>query len=185
MSTVLDLYLGNKRAASTATSTRSKKSVRSPPNYSDNHYKQLNDNKTKHYEPNTLKQKSKPINYELEKLKRKRNWDMSISPSKSIPMNAIMMYFSPNSLQLIPIMMTLMLFVNSIKEMLNVNEKFMNIDVDDDYDRHTLKLVYLLCCCGNLLIGVVKLHYMGLIPDKSADWLAWEPTLQFLNTVVI
>ncbi|KAF4943920.1 hypothetical protein F66182_18700, partial [Fusarium sp. NRRL 66182] len=45
----------------------------------------------------------KPI--ETDTLKLKKAWEVALAPSKQIPMNAIMMYMSGNSLQIFSIMM--------------------------------------------------------------------------------
>ncbi|OWB70947.1 hypothetical protein B5S31_g628 [[Candida] boidinii] len=119
-------------------------------------------------------------NFELEKLKMKKAWEVAFSPAKNIPMNLIMMFFSPNGLQLIPIIMTLALFTGPVKDILNVNAKFDTIDIGErpsEYDRFILKMTYCLCSCGTILIGLYKLNSMGLIPNTSSDWLSWEETI--------
>ena len=61
--------------------------------------------------------KSEPLQEEKDKifrLKIKKAWDLALSPAKSIPMNAFMMYMSGNSIQIFSIMITLMLFWNSV-----------------------------------------------------------------------
>ena len=40
-----------------------------------------------------------------------------------------------------------------------------------------MKLVYLLSCLINLIIGIWKLNSMGLIPNKQSDWLPFESKL--------
>lgn len=54
----------------------------------------------------------------IQRLKVKKAWDMALSPSKSIPMNAFMLYMSGNSVQIFSIMVTLMLLWNSINAVL-------------------------------------------------------------------
>ncbi|VEU24330.1 DEKNAAC105535 [Brettanomyces naardenensis] len=81
--------------------------------------------------------------------------------------------------------MTVMLFFNSLKDILSVNKKFENAELESQYDRLVMKGVYVLCCSGNLLIGLWKLNAMGLIPNKSGDWLSWETTLAAVQDVVL
>ncbi|QPG76052.1 hypothetical protein FOA43_003438 [Brettanomyces nanus] len=121
----------------------------------------------------------------LESLKMKKLWEMAIQPSKNIPMNAIMMYMTPNSIQIISIMMMVMLFVGSLKDIFAVQKKFKNAQVNSRYDFFVLKGIYVLCCSGNLLVGLWKLNAMGLIPNQSSDWLTWETKLGNDQTVVL
>ncbi|KAM9916003.1 hypothetical protein OXX80_013748 [Metschnikowia pulcherrima] len=49
----------------------------------------------------------KPSQKELDSLKVKKAWEVATMPAKNIPMNLIMSYMTGNSLQVIPIIMTL------------------------------------------------------------------------------
>ncbi|KAG7840869.1 hypothetical protein KL942_001857 [Ogataea angusta] len=146
----------------------SNKSILSPPGFSEQFHRQWKEGKVKPQGKLANKDSS------LEKLKYERAWDLAKSPSKNIPMNLIMMYMSPNSLQLIPIVMVLMLFVNSIKEIYQVKEKFRELELNDKQGKTLLQFLYVACCCGNMAIGVWKLNKLGLIPNRSSDWLSWE-----------
>lgn len=126
--------------------------------------------------------RNKMQNYEIKVFKKKKMWELATSPAKSILMNIGMSYMSPNDIQVIPIMMLFMLFINTFKEIFTVNVKFQTLDKSieteiDSYDLIIMKFVYILSCCGNLLVGLWKLNSMGLIPNKSSDWLSWEPKL--------
>ena len=44
-------------------------------------------------------------------LKLKKAWEIALAPAKQLPMQAIMMYMSGNSLQIFSIMMVYMLWV--------------------------------------------------------------------------
>lgn len=126
-----------------------------------------------------LNAKKKPV--DLESVKIKKAWEISYSPAKSIPMNLIMNYFTPNSLQIIPIMMTLSLFTNPVKEMLSLGQKFRDVERNAKLplvDLYMMKLVFILCCLGNVAVGVWKLRNMGVIPNKS-DWLSWDVPFHF------
>lgn len=129
------------------------------------------------------KNHNKIQNHELKEFKKKKMWELATSPAKSILMNIGMSYMSPNDIQVIPIMMLFMLFINTFKEMFTVNVKFQQLDANieseiDSYDVNIMKLVYILSCFGNLLVGLWKLNSMGLIPNKSSDWLGWEHPLK-------
>jgi hypothetical protein len=54
-------------------------------------------------------------------LKEKRAWDMAISPAKSLPMNAFMLYMSGNSVQIFSIGILVMLLLNPLKAVANIN----------------------------------------------------------------
>lgn len=128
-------------------------------------------------------------NHELKEFKKKKMWELATSPAKSILMNVGMSYMSPNDIQVIPIMMLFMLFINTFKEMFMVNLKFKQLDSNieskiDSYDVNIMKFLYILSCCGNLLVGLWKLYSMGLIPNKSSDWLGWEHPLKSAEVIV-
>ncbi|ODV87069.1 hypothetical protein CANARDRAFT_26502 [[Candida] arabinofermentans NRRL YB-2248] len=180
MSSWIDTYKDSLVTQTKTVTSRSiasnKTTVKAPPAFNEDFHRQLKDNKLRGTAGESTSKKSVK-NYDLEALKRKRAFDVAISPAKNIPVNLIMMYMSPNSLQMIPIMMTLMLFINSVKEIFQVEEKFKNVEISNDYDKVTIKALYVVCCCGNLAIGLWKLNGMGLIPNRSGDWISWEPTL--------
>ena len=53
-----------------------------------------------------------PSPEEMESLKLKKAWEVALAPVKQLPMTAIMMYMSGNSLQIFSIMMVFMAFKN-------------------------------------------------------------------------
>ncbi|KAI0462807.1 hypothetical protein LJB42_003609 [Komagataella kurtzmanii] len=116
------------------------------------------------------KAKPKSVNLQLNKLKYKKAWELAYSPAKNIPMNLIMMYFSPNSLQIISIMMTINLFTTPLKDIFNCNEIFeksVDLSVIDTYDLIMMKMFFIVCHFGTLLVGMWKLNNMGIIPTKA------------------
>lgn len=122
-------------------------------------------------------------NHQLVKFKKKKLWELAVTPGKNILMNIGMNYMSPNDIQVIPIMMLFMLFINTFKEIFEVNTKFSIVDesIDakvDSYDINIMKGIYILSCFGNLMVGLWKLNKMGLIPKTNSDWLSWEPKLE-------
>lgn len=55
------------------------------------------------------------------KLKQKRAWDAAISPGKSLPMNAFMLYMSGGGVQIFSIGILAMLLINPIKAFGTIN----------------------------------------------------------------
>lgn len=122
----------------------------------------------------------------LNELKSKKIYELAIGPAKSIPMNAFMSYMTGNSLQIIPVTMTMMLLWNPIKSIFNdLNPTFLKLKTDDNQLLILLaKLGFIFFQLMNMSIGVYKLYTMGLIPHLEADWLAWlevEPSANVLN----
>ncbi|RMJ21076.1 hypothetical protein PHISP_08055 [Aspergillus sp. HF37] len=112
---------------------------------------------------------------ETDALKLKKAWEIAIAPAKQIPMNAIMMYMSGNSLQIFSIMMVFMLFKGPIQGLLGTNSVFAKFDSEGTHTRLIgVKIVYVLVQFGLLGLGVWKVNVMGLLPTTRSDWLAWE-----------
>lgn len=131
--------------------------------------------------------KSTKSNAEVELLKSKKIWEVAIAPAKSIPMNLFMSYMTGNSLQIIPMSMTLMLLWNPIKAIFNdTNISFSKLETKSNRGQITLaKLVFILFQVLNMGVGVYKLYKMGLIPHTEADWLAWKEYAPPLERVYI
>ncbi|KAB8233347.1 hypothetical protein ETB97_011631 [Aspergillus alliaceus] len=123
---------------------------------------------------------SKPV--ETDTLKVKKAWEIALAPSKQIPMNAIMMYMSGNSLQIFSIMMVFMLFKGPIQGLINTNTVFAKFDTETTRGKLLgVKAVYVLMQFVLLGLGVWKVNAMGLLPTTSSDWLAWESERQPLE----
>ncbi|CRG86762.1 hypothetical protein PISL3812_03773 [Talaromyces islandicus] len=69
---------------------------------------------------------------ETEALKLKKAWEVALAPSKQIPMNAIMMYMSGNSLQIFSIMMVFMLFKGPIQGLIATNAQFLKFETESN-----------------------------------------------------
>ncbi|EEH04470.1 DUF1077 domain-containing protein [Histoplasma capsulatum G186AR] len=67
---------------------------------------------------------------ETDALKLKKAWELALAPTKQLPMNAIMMYMSGNSLQIFSIMMVFMLFKGPIQGLLNTNSAFAKFEAE-------------------------------------------------------
>ncbi|KAJ5915945.1 ER membrane protein complex subunit 4 [Penicillium verhagenii] len=119
---------------------------------------------------------------ETDALKLKKAWEIAIAPSKQIPMNAIMMYMSGNSLQIFSIMMVFMLFKGPIQGLFNTNVMFAKFETPTTRGRlFGVKAVYVLVQLGLLALGIWKVNAMGLLPTTRSDWLAWESERQPLE----
>lgn len=98
-------------------------------------------------------------------LKMKKAWEIAIAPSKQIPMNAIMMYMSGNSLQIFSIMMVLMLFKGPIQGIINTNAAFAKYETPSTHSRLLgVKVVYMAMQLVLLGLGIWKVNAMGLLP---------------------
>lgn len=109
-------------------------------------------------------------------LQVKKAWEIAISPLKSLPMSAIMTWFSGSSIQIFSVTMTGSLFWTPLKVLssdpLSV---FKSLDNEATHDRLNMpKLVFIIGQLASILLGVIKLQYMGLLPTTTSDWLAWE-----------
>ncbi|PTU19322.1 hypothetical protein P175DRAFT_0502859 [Aspergillus ochraceoroseus IBT 24754] len=123
---------------------------------------------------------SKPT--ETDTIKLKKAWEIALAPSKQIPMNAIMMYMSGNSLQIFSIMMVFMLFKGPIQGLINTNAVFAKFDTEALRSKILgVKAVYVLMQFVLLALGVWKVNAMGLLPTTRSDWLAWESERQPLE----
>lgn len=108
----------------------------------------------------------KPV--ETDTLKLKKAWEVALAPSKQIPMNAIMMYMSGNSLQIFSIMMVFMLFKGPIQGLLVTNAQFLKFETESNRAKlWGCKAVYVLMQLALLGMGVWKVNAMGLLPYVS------------------
>ncbi|KAL5364005.1 hypothetical protein BJX96DRAFT_156572 [Aspergillus floccosus] len=116
---------------------------------------------------------------ETDTLKLKKAWEIALAPSKQIPMNAIMMYMSGNSLQIFSIMMVFMLFKGPIQGLINTNTVFAKFDTEGTRGKLLgVKAIYVVMQLVLLGLGVWKVNAMGLLPTTRSDWLAWESERQ-------
>ncbi|OJI83909.1 hypothetical protein ASPTUDRAFT_171143 [Aspergillus tubingensis CBS 134.48] len=123
---------------------------------------------------------SKPV--ETDTLKLKKAWEIALAPSKQIPMNAIMMYMSGNSLQIFSIMMVFMLFKGPIQGLINTNTVFAKFDTEGTRAKLLgVKAIYVVMQLVLLCLGIWKVNAMGLLPTTRSDWLAWESERQPLE----
>ncbi|KAH6660728.1 hypothetical protein BKA67DRAFT_530814 [Truncatella angustata] len=116
-----------------------------------------------------------PTPEETDTLKLKKAWEVALAPVKQLPMTAIMMYMSGNSLQIFSIMMVFMAFKNPIMGVLGTNQAFERFESDGNKGKMLqAKLAYVAMQLVALALGVWKVNAMGLLPTTRSDWLAWE-----------
>ncbi|KAJ8099960.1 hypothetical protein POJ06DRAFT_255006 [Lipomyces tetrasporus] len=116
-----------------------------------------------------------PTSEERDTLKVKKAWEIALAPSKSLPMNAIMSYFSGSSLQIFSLTMTFMLFSNPAKAIANVGPTFARYESESTFSRILqAKLVFIVLQLATVAVGLWKMGSMGVLPTKRSDWLAWE-----------
>ncbi|KAI5816991.1 hypothetical protein BZA77DRAFT_246164 [Pyronema omphalodes] len=130
-----------------------------------------------------LRRRSTPASAsETDDLFLKKAWEIALAPAKAIPMNAIMMYMSGNSLQIFSIMMTVMLFMNPIKALSAVGSTFSRYDNERTHARlWPVKLAFIALQLATIALGIWKVNGMGLLPTTRSDWLAWERERQPLE----
>ncbi|KAL6450484.1 EMC4 ER membrane protein complex subunit 4 [Candida maltosa Xu316] len=153
--------------------------IPSPPGFIDS-----NTSTSSTTKPNpALIKKAKHDEVELNSLKSKKIWELAIGPAKSIPMNVFMSYMTGNSLQIIPVTMTLMLLWNPIKAIFNeTNPTFTKLTTkNNSTEIIQAKIIFIICQLLNMAIGVYKLYKMGLIPHQEADWLAWKEPKEIIE----
>lgn len=106
-----------------------------------------------------------PTPEETDILKIKKSWEVALAPAKQLPMNAIMMYMSGNSLQIFSIMMVFMLFKNPLQGLLQTNQVFVKYETPRTKSKMwAVKAVYVLMNLVALGLGIWKVNGMGLLP---------------------
>ncbi|RQM08746.1 hypothetical protein DH86_00002479, partial [Scytalidium sp. 3C] len=126
-----------------------------------------------------------PSTAETDTLKLKKAWEVALAPVKQLPMTAIMMYMSGNSLQIFSIMMVLMAFKNPVMGLLGTKEAFEKFESDGTREKLLqVKAVYVAMQILALGLGVWKINAMGLLPTTRSDWLAWETAREPLELAV-
>jgi hypothetical protein len=106
-----------------------------------------------------------PTPEEMDQLKLKKAWELALAPAKQLPMNAIGMYMSGNSLQIFSIMMVMMLFKGPITAMFNINATFQRLESEGNRQQMIMvKLAFVGCNLLALALGIWKVNGMGLLP---------------------
>ena len=101
----------------------------------------------------------------MDTLKLKKAWEVALAPVKQLPMTAIMMYMSGNSLQIFSIMMVGMAFKNPIMGLMATNQAFEKLESKGlDGKLIVVKAVYVAMQLLALALGVWKVNGLGLLP---------------------
>jgi hypothetical protein len=98
-------------------------------------------------------------------LKLKKAWEVALAPAKSLPMNAIGMYMSGNSLQMFSIMMVFMLFKAPLQALFSINQTFARFETEGKrQEMWMVKGAFVGCNLLALALGMWKVNGMGLLP---------------------
>ena len=101
----------------------------------------------------------------MDTLKLKKAWEVALAPVKSLPMTAIMMYMSGNSLQIFSIMMVFMAFKTPLLGIIGTQQAFERFESDGNRGRLLqVKAAYVVMQIVALALGVWKVNAMGLLP---------------------
>ncbi|KIJ17058.1 hypothetical protein PAXINDRAFT_73780, partial [Paxillus involutus ATCC 200175] len=119
-------------------------------------------------------------------LKEKRAWDLAISPAKSLPMQAFMLYMSGGGVQIFSMGIVLMLLLTPFKNILGINAAFAPFapTSSNANSLETLplqKLAYVACNLLTLAVGLWKCRSMGLLPT---GWSRKEINVSSSNVTV-
>ncbi|KAI9511362.1 hypothetical protein F5148DRAFT_1171928 [Russula earlei] len=117
-----------------------------------------------------------------EALKTKKAWEFAVSPLKSLPMQAFMLYMSGGGVQVFSMGIVAMLLLSPFKSLSTMNAAFASFAPGPSssptaQSLSTLplqKLAYLACNVLTLALGLWKCRSMGLLPTGTGDWLAFE-----------
>ena len=117
----------------------------------------------------------------INQLQVQKAWQIALGPIKSLPMNFVMSYMSGTSLQIIPIMTALMMLVGPIKALFGIMKAFKPVLGNKDIEGQvrTAMIFFILGQVALMFIGIRKLNQMGLIPNATSDWLAWEKLVDY------
>lgn len=101
----------------------------------------------------------------MDTLKLKKAWEVALAPVKQLPMTAIMMYMSGNSLQIFSIMMVAMAFKNPLMGLMATSQAFERFETKGTKTQMVIvKAVYVAMQVLALALGIWKVNGMGLLP---------------------
>ncbi|KAF8894757.1 hypothetical protein BD779DRAFT_1502757 [Infundibulicybe gibba] len=110
----------------------------------------------------------------------KRAWDLALSPAKSLPMQAFMLYMSGGGVQIFSMGIVFMLLLSPFKNVAGINDAFAPFAPSTAHSPKSLttlplqKIAYIACNLLTLGVGLWKCRSMGLLPTGTGDWLAFE-----------
>ena len=107
---------------------------------------------------------------------RKLN-DMQLAPANSLPMMMFMLWMAGNDIHIFSILITGTAVSQPFSLALNVGGTFKVFEDDPSIkgDLWRAKTVYLLCCVVAMVVGLIKLSWMGLMPFAASDWVDHTP----------
>lgn len=142
--------------------SKTKTSFPDPPGYSSS--TSLQSSKSKSSKSAVTARKA-PTPEEMDSLKLKKAWELALAPAKQLPMNAIGMYMTGNSLQIFSIMMVFMLFKGPVQAIIGIQSTFQRLESDGNKEQMLLaKLAFIGCNLLALALGIWKVNGMGLLP---------------------
>lgn len=101
----------------------------------------------------------------MDTLKIKKAWELALAPAKQLPMNAIGMYMTGNSLQIFSIMMVFMLFKAPVQAIFNIQGTFQRLETETNKSQMlAVKAAFIGCNLLALALGIWKVNGMGLLP---------------------
>jgi ER membrane protein complex subunit 4 len=104
---------------------------------------------------------------------------MAVSPAKQLAMNAFMMWFSGNQLNIFSINTTSSAILTPLGALLSVTPFFASLGTD--VDTKLAKAIFIVINLVWLAIGLYKMSSMRLLPTTSADWtgkLVWKEMME-------
>lgn len=111
------------------------------------------------------KERKSPTAEEMDTLKMKKAWEVAIAPAKQLPMSAIGMYMTGNSLQIFSIMMVFMLFKTPITAIFSIESTFARFESEANTSKLLgVKLVFIVMNLLSVGLGIWKVNGMGLLP---------------------
>lgn len=119
--------------------------------------------------------KNAPLN-QLQ-LKKNRIAALAFGPLSSLGMMVFMLWMSGNDLHIFSIMITVMAIYQPIKAFGQINPVFAPFATDPELKSAVLvgKIKFFCFNCIALGVGVLKCHWMGLVPVMALDWIDHSP----------
>lgn len=101
----------------------------------------------------------------MDTLKMKKAWEVAIAPAKSLPMSAIGMWMSGNTLQIFSIFMVFQLFKSPFQAIMSMQGQFSRFESERTRQQMLMaKIVFILCNLAGVALGIWKIDKMGLLP---------------------
>ena len=101
--------------------------------------------------------------------------------AKSFHMKFVMSYISSTSPQIIHIITVLMILVGHTKALFGIMKTFKPV-LRNKKTKCQVRVAIISFILGQvalMFIGIRKLNQMGLIPNATSDWLAWEKLVDY------